>query len=290
MSTTGVSVTRGFVQTSHGQVHYRTAGDGPPLLILHPNTYSSGLFAEVVPLLGARFTVFALDRLGHGMSDPIPESFRFIQEHDQTGDKGPTYPYDEFVDVVVDVLDALGIERTNIVGQHTGAHLGLEMAVLHPERVEKLVLVSSTDWEDEEKRVEVWKGVKVAHRSPNMDGSHLMEEWRGKRDWASPSSTPQIMNKVVMMALQARRPWPTLPSEVIRCYHSSARFPLVKAPTLIMAGEHDYAGRFTHHQRTLLPKDTPSESAMVEGVGAYFALEKPQEFTRRVLDFLAKET
>ena len=274
------------MDTPHGQIHYRTAGDGPPLLLLHPNTYSSELFAEVIPLLGATYRVFALDRLGHGGSDPVPESFRFIAEYDRPGDKGPTFPYDEYVDIVAQVLDALGIQHTVIVGQHTGAHLGIEMGIFHPQRVEKLVLISVTDWESHEEREQVWQGVKDSHREPGMDGSHLPTEWQQKLDWASPSTTPEIMDRLAMAALQSRRPWPTLPSQVILYHHGSDRLRSLKVPTLIMAGVHDFAGRFTQRQATLLPSGTPVQSAIVEDVGAFFALEKPEEFTRRVLDFL----
>ena len=60
---------RGFVSTPHGQVHYRTAGAGEPLLLLHQTSRSSDEFAEMLPILGRSRRVIAMDTLGYGDSD-----------------------------------------------------------------------------------------------------------------------------------------------------------------------------------------------------------------------------
>jgi pimeloyl-ACP methyl ester carboxylesterase len=282
-----VKVRRGFLDIPEGQIHYRTAGDGPPLVIVHPHTYSSELFAEVIPIMATKYRVVAFDRMGHGPSDPIPESSRFIQEFNEPDDKGPTYPYDDDVRVIVHVMAALGLDRSIILGQHGGAHMSIELAILHPELIEKLILISIPDWSGEEERQRIRQTfTDTFQHTKNMDGSHLAEEWRTKQAWASPSTTPEIMDRTAMMGLQSRRPWPHIAHEVIRQYYIANRIPLVKVPTLLMAGEHDFAGRFTRQQAGLFAEGTLKNTAIVEGAGAFFALEKPQELAQHVLDFL----
>ena len=63
-------IKQAFVDLPQGQIHYRHAGDGPPLLLLHPTSFSSEAYLEIMPILAARFRVIAMDRFGHGGSDP----------------------------------------------------------------------------------------------------------------------------------------------------------------------------------------------------------------------------
>ncbi len=287
MTTANTSVRHGFADLPEGQVHYRTAGNGQPLLLLHPNTYSSELFSSVIPLFAAAgYRVVAPDRLGHGWSDPIPDHFNFIKDFDEPLPRDPTAPYEEFVTILVQLIDALGIQRAKIVGQHTGAHLAIELGVLHPQWVERLVLFSITDFADEQERHEFGRGgVPIDHR-PKMDGSHVAEAWKSKAEWASPATTPEMLDALVMAALQARRPWPTLGSQVIRYYHPSSRLPHLRVPSLIVHPEHDRAAKYTDQQSKLLPPEAGVEVREVSDVGSFFALERPAEFVRVATEFL----
>ncbi|NIR60047.1 MAG: alpha/beta fold hydrolase, partial [Gammaproteobacteria bacterium] len=68
----GTKLHRAFADTSLGQIHYRKAGEGPPLVLLHNTWLSSRMFFGVIPDLAREFTVYALDTLGQGDSDPAP--------------------------------------------------------------------------------------------------------------------------------------------------------------------------------------------------------------------------
>ena len=108
-------------------VAYRTAGNGPVVLLVHGMAGSSTTWAHVMPALAKRFTVVAPDLLGHG------ESARPATE----------YSLGTHANGLRDLLNALGHERATCVGQSFGGGVVMQMAYQFPGRCERLVLVSS---------------------------------------------------------------------------------------------------------------------------------------------------
>ena len=270
MSRIGVSIRQGYVDLPEGQIHYRTAGDGPPLLLLHIASFSSDQFLDVLPTLAGENWVIAMDRFGHGTSDPPPDEVS-VQDLAAT---------------TVQFLDNLGVDRVSILGQHTGASEAVEVAIGHPHRVRKLVLASCPDWTDEDRAQ--WMGqMDLLKPEPKIDGSHMVELWRQRQEHASPATTPDIMNKVVLGALQNMSAVPPILKGVLG-HHISQRLPLLKVPTLFMAGEHDYMRPHMERHRSLLPQGTAGETAVIQGAGDFAALERPEEFARIVMEYLAK--
>jgi pimeloyl-ACP methyl ester carboxylesterase len=114
--------------TIHDQrVTYRTAGEGPVLLLIHGMAGSATTWKQVMPRLAERFTVVAPDLLGHGSSDK------------PAGD----YSLGAFASGLRDLLVALGHERATVVGQSLGGGVAMQLAYQYPERCERLVLVSA---------------------------------------------------------------------------------------------------------------------------------------------------
>jgi pimeloyl-ACP methyl ester carboxylesterase len=112
----------------HGhQVSFRRAGTGPALVLIHGITGSSRTWAEVIPPLAERHTVIAPDLLGHGESAK------------PRGD----YSLGAYASGVRDLLIALGIDKATVVGHSLGGGVAMQFAYQFPERVERLVLVSS---------------------------------------------------------------------------------------------------------------------------------------------------
>jgi pimeloyl-ACP methyl ester carboxylesterase len=112
----------------HGhRLSYRTGGHGPLLLLIHGITNSSASWEPVLATLGQRFTVIAPDLLGHG---------------DSAKPRGD-YSLGANASLLRDLMLALGHERATIVGHSLGGGIAMQMAYQFPERVERLVLVSS---------------------------------------------------------------------------------------------------------------------------------------------------
>jgi len=113
----------------HGlQLRLLSAGHGWPLLLLHGLGGGADEWLEVLPRLGARFRAMALDAPGHGLSE-----------------KPRTFAYDvpSYARTLLGVMDALGIRRAPLVAVSGGGVVALTVALTHPERVSKLVLVDA---------------------------------------------------------------------------------------------------------------------------------------------------
>jgi pimeloyl-ACP methyl ester carboxylesterase len=112
----------------HGhRVRYRTAGEGPLLVLIHGITGSSHTWEEVMPALAANFTVVAPDLLGHGESAK------------PRGD----YSLGAYASGLRDLLAVLGYDRGTLVGHSLGGGVAMVFAYQFPERTERLALVGS---------------------------------------------------------------------------------------------------------------------------------------------------
>jgi pimeloyl-ACP methyl ester carboxylesterase len=112
----------------HGHdLAYRSAGEGPVVLLIHGMAGSATTWKHVMPLLAEHFTVIAPDLPGHGASDKA------------VGDLS----LGAFASTLRDLLVALGHERATVVGQSLGGGIAMQLAYQYPERCERLVLVGS---------------------------------------------------------------------------------------------------------------------------------------------------
>jgi pimeloyl-ACP methyl ester carboxylesterase len=113
----------------HGHsVTYTTAGTrGPVVVLIHGITGSNVTWDEVMPLLARDHRVVAPDLLGHGKSAK------------PRGD----YSLGAYATGVRDVMTALGHRRYTLLGHSLGGGVAMQLAYQFPERVERLVLVSS---------------------------------------------------------------------------------------------------------------------------------------------------
>lgn len=121
---------------------YRTAGDGPPMVLLHGNPTSSYLWRDLIPRLAPIGRVIAPDLIGMGDSDPLPEpgpdSYRFVDHRAHL---------EAFLDALVPD------EPLVLVGHDWGGVLAFDWARRHPTRVRGLAytetIVRPRRWSDE---------------------------------------------------------------------------------------------------------------------------------------------
>ncbi len=118
------------IETSRAEINLRLGGSGPPLLLLHGYPQTHVMWHRVAPYLAERFTVAAADLRGYGdsakpASDPAHATYsKRAMARDQ-----------------VEVMSSLGFERFAVVGHDRGARVTHRMALDHPDRVERAVVL-----------------------------------------------------------------------------------------------------------------------------------------------------
>lgn len=115
------------ITTDQGIVHYEVYGRGRPVILLHGWLGSWGLWQETMAYLGAFYRTYALDFWGFG----------------ESGKKRETYAVSDFVGLVNQFMEQLGIVHAPLVGHSMGGTVSLSVAIKYPERVSKVVVVGS---------------------------------------------------------------------------------------------------------------------------------------------------
>ncbi len=121
----GVAVSS--ITTDQGILHYEVYGRGKPVILLHGWLGSWGLWQDTMAYLGRYYRTYALDFWGFG----------------ESGKKLDTYQVSDFVDLVDQFMERLGLSSAPLVGHSMGGTVSLLVAMRYPQRVEKVVVIGS---------------------------------------------------------------------------------------------------------------------------------------------------
>lgn len=116
-----------FLNVDGVRIHYRDEGSGPPLVLIHANFGSLLSWNGLVDTLKDEHRILRFDMTGHGLTGPDP-----------SGD----YSLERTVKLTERFVDALGLTRFAIGGTSLGGTVAMHYAAAHPERVDRLVLLS----------------------------------------------------------------------------------------------------------------------------------------------------
>ncbi|HEU4366865.1 MAG TPA: alpha/beta hydrolase [Methylomirabilota bacterium] len=122
--------TREAIKTGAVTINTVYGGKGPPILLLHGFPQTHVMWHKVAPALVRHFTVVATDLRGYGDSDKPPG-----------GGDHAAYSKRVMAQDQVDVMARLGFERFAVVGHDRGGRVAHRLALDHPDRVAKLVVV-----------------------------------------------------------------------------------------------------------------------------------------------------
>jgi len=260
-----VVMKRCYVDIPEGQVHYQTDGSGQTLLLIHGTGMSSEEYCQIGPIMAKAFRVVAMDLLGYGSSDRPPFEFQ-IEDYAQS---------------IVHFLDALGIKRTSIVGNHGGSRIAVEVASVWPERVDKLVLIGCP-WYTLEERQAFSTDPRFRPMELKDDGSFLMEMWQVLKSKRQSEIKPEVLCRLMAVSLMAGAGLLDLYQAAFQ-HDIEPRLRLIKSPTLLVSGSGDtFYGRLETVSK-LIPQ---CKTQVITGTGGLLCLEKPAEFAEVVLDFL----
>ncbi len=114
--------------TDRGIIHYETYGRGRPVLLLHGWLGSWELWRDTIAILGKEFRTYAIDFWGFGESG---------------GKTNDDYRVDNYVELVYQFMDKLGIVKAPLIGHSMGGTVALSTAIRYPEKVVKVCVIGS---------------------------------------------------------------------------------------------------------------------------------------------------
>lgn len=189
------------------QMYYEVSGNGDPLVVLHGAYMNIPSMGAIIPKLATTHKVYAVELQGHGRTTDI--------------DRPITYP--DMADDVAAFMDAVRLTKADVFGYSMGAIVGLQLAIRHPAKVNKLVVASGAydlaGWQPEFTAMIPQMNVEMIVQMP------FAEEY--KKLAPNPNGFPELARKLIALEKE-----PMAWGEQVKT---------IKLPVLIIAGDADVA-------------------------------------------------
>ncbi|MEO0410486.1 MAG: alpha/beta hydrolase [Pseudomonadota bacterium] len=226
-----------YVDTAKGQIHYRHApGAGIPMVYFHQTASSGKMWLKVMDRLSAHGPHYAFDTPGFGGSfDPEGEP-----------------AMSDYVDWFVEALKGCGIEKAHIVGHHTGACIGCELAARYPDMAQSVTLVGPVPLTADE-RLEFSKHFGTPF-TPTVSGSYLMDNWHYLYNLGAHHDVDLYHREMwdMLRAWQGRvKSYGAVWDQDFTQYYKE-----IKAPLLIMCAQDDVLWPFFDRSKEIRPDAT----------------------------------
>jgi pimeloyl-ACP methyl ester carboxylesterase len=262
---TSAEVTR--AEVNGHSVSYRTAGEGPPLVLLHGFLCDSRCWRRQLPDLSDRFRVVAWDAPGAGLSSDPPDPFTIT----------------DWAQCLTQFLDVVGIERAQILGLSWGGILAQEFYRLYPDRVLALILCDTyAGWKGSLPESACEKRLERCFLESSLPPEDLVPRW-----------VPEFFTEGASHDLKEEM------SAVVSDFHplgfrlmakSSADtdttdlLPTIGVPTLVLWGDDDRRSPLSiaEQLRNAIPD---AELAIIANAGHVSNMEQPEEFNAQVRRF-----
>jgi pimeloyl-ACP methyl ester carboxylesterase len=238
----------GYAPVNDIEMYYAVYGAGEPLILLHGGLGHSDVWGNQIPALAQHFKVIAADSRGHGRSTRSAQS----------------YSYALMASDVVALMDYLKIDKASILGWSDGGIIGVDIAINHPERLNRLFAFGAN--------------VNVAGLRSDIGESVVFNKYIevAGQDYARLSKTPKEYDAFVK---QISEMWATQPD------YKPEQLAKITVPVAIADGEHDEGIRQEHNVE--MANAIPGAQLIILKDVSHFAfLQKPDEFNQAALDFL----
>jgi pimeloyl-ACP methyl ester carboxylesterase len=258
------------ITTDQGIVHYEVYGRGKPVILLHGWLGSWGLWQETMGYLGRYYRTYAMDFWGFG----------------ESGKKRDTYAVQDFVSLVNQFMEQLGIMHAPLVGHSMGGTVSLSVAIRYPERVSKVVVVGSPIVGSS-----LAIPLKLAGYRPI---AFMLFNMMGTFRFAMKVASPIICRDERFAAMMDRDLSRTTVESFLLSIASLRRTDLrpmldqIKVPAMGIYGDHDVIV----HPKQWQPMQKGIPQAQIErfpNAGHFPMLEEPKDFGERLKAFLDKD-
>ena len=263
---------RGYTDLADGQMFYREAGEGPPIVLVHQILRTSLDYRQIMSELSVSYRVVAFDLMGCGDSDTPPAQYSFEQQGA----------------AIASAMESLGLSDAVIAGHHGGANIAMEVAVQRPELVRKLVMSGPSWIKDAATRGEyVEKAKGLTDPEFRADGTHLLEIWKEglETNWGLPRIPAEKTDLVTEFFLEQIKTGPRRFDLYVSLfeYDPVPRFALLDKPSLIIYAANDvWMCRGETELAEIIPDVALHE---IEGTGELPRL-RPKEWAAAVRDFV----
>lgn len=205
------------------KIAFVRAGDGAPVLLIHGVGGDASNWDPIAARLRSRFDVIAMDLRGHGASDPIREEV----------------DVDDFARDALRVLDDAGVQRCRVAGFSLGGAVALALALRAPARVERLAVIGTVCGRTPAQQARALERVEYLRQH----GTAALAEGNRER-WFSAQfrqAHPDVVDRRVAQ-VSACDAESYLRAFTVFCTAEFVdRLHEVRAPTLVVTGEHDVA-------------------------------------------------
>ncbi|MDF3282996.1 MULTISPECIES: alpha/beta hydrolase [unclassified Gordonia (in: high G+C Gram-positive bacteria)] len=267
-----------YQSLSRFRIHYVEAGTGHPLILLHgggPGATGMTNYGQNIGPLAQHFRVLALDMPGWGDSDP------------QTRETGFDHP-----GVLIEFLDALGIDRAALVGNSMGGMTSVTTATRFPERVSHLITMGApAPVPHIFSPAGPSEGIKVLARAYHDMTPANMKQLVETMVFDNAFATDELSTARCEAALtkpehlQNWRNWAEDPRNPITYFSLGNEISKITAPSLIVQGRDDRVVPFESALH-LVSQIPDSRMVMFNRCGHWAQMEHADEFNRLVIDFV----
>ena len=270
----GQKIRKHYADLSGGQVHYVTAGEGEAVMLLHQAPLSHAEFLRTIPLLAEHYKVVAWDAPGHGNSYIPPRE----------------YEVPDYVAVLNELVDAIGLDRVHVIGNHSGAAFAREYAAAYPQKTGKIVLSGSARQPPNPKN-ELTKAKEFLAQpysgelNLTADGVFLLPSWKRYTTLASPSAKLEEVLVPFIIGLDARTKPYDLHLAIFR-YEGWADPSTVTSPMLLLSGADDFFVNQEGLDYTCSLYPDCRVDPLIPGAAAFIGLEQPEAYANAILSFL----
>ncbi len=259
------AIRKGYVDGPFGQIHFREAGEGPPLVLAHQSPVCSRMFAAALPFLaGHGLRAVAVDTPGYGESDVPP--------------RPPAV--DDYAEAFRALLDRLALAEVHALGHHTGAMIVCRLAVVHADRVRSVIFNGPPVFDDEE--IKQFASLPLEPVPPKPDGSHLTEAWRRRAAFSPGWSNAQAMHDRLVDQFRAGDVW-WYGFRAAFDHRMAADVKKITCPALILTNTGDDIYHLAQRCRSLRPDFQYTE---LEGGTHDIVDEQPQAWAAAVAAFV----
>jgi pimeloyl-ACP methyl ester carboxylesterase len=263
---------QGLVKVNGASLYYEASGSGPYLILIEGLGVATWLWEKQVPEFAKHFTTIVYDNRGVGKSDKPA---------------GP-YTIGMMADDLAALLDSLKISRAHLLGVSMGGFIAQDFAVRYPQKVDRLILVSTSAGGPEH----VPMAPEVLAQMFATDGTPR-ELVRRKLALAYSEAFMQSPEVGHLLDLRLADPQPShafmAQATAGANFNASDRVQNIEAACLIMAATGDRLVPVVNAQN-LAKKIPQSQIKIYEGYGHQFFVEMPDRFNRDVIEFLSAKT